>query len=358
LKENIKKDKIIVVGGYGHVGQILCKELGELYPGKVYAAGRSYKKAEEFANTTNNNVLPMQLNTEAETDISQLKEAKVIVMCLDQKNTEFVRTCLNLGIHYVDITANIDFHKKIEELKSVAVLNKATALLSVGLTPGISNLLAAKACEEMDETDSIDIAVMLGLGDKHGRAAIEWTIDNMYNNFSVLENTKRTEVISFTEGKDFDFGLDIGRKKAYRFNFSDQHSLLSTMKVPFIKTRLCFDSALSTRFFYIMKRAGFFKLLKHKAIYNGTANLISGFKMGSDKFALKVEASGRKAGINLKTEVFFSGRIEADMTARAAAAATKELYSSVYPHGVYHINELFNIDILPKQIRDKIIIKS
>jgi len=80
--------------------------------------------------------------------------------------------------------------------------------------------------------------------------------------------------------------------------------------------------------------------------------------MGSDKFALKVEASGRKAGINLKTEVFFSGRIEADMTAKAAAAVTKELYSSVYPYGVYHINEIFNIDILPKQVRDKIIIKS
>ncbi|WP_033166502.1 saccharopine dehydrogenase NADP-binding domain-containing protein [Clostridium sp. KNHs205] len=358
MKEDNLKDKIIVVGGYGHVGQILCKELGELYPGKVYAAGRSYKKAEEFTGKTNNKVFPMQLDTESAAGISQIEEAKVIVMCLDQKNTDFVRLCLNLGIHYVDITANADFHKKIEELRDMAVVNKATALLSVGLTPGISNLLAAKACEDMDESDSVDIAVMLGLGDKHGRAAIEWTIDNMYHNFSIMENGKRTEVKSFTEGKAFDFGEGLGRKKAYRFNFSDQHSLLNTLKVPFIKTRLCFDSDLSTRFFFIMKRTGIFKLLKYKRIYNGMVKLISGFKMGSDKFALKVEASGRKAGNNIKTEVFFSGRIEADMTAKAAAAVTKELYTFDYPYGIFHINELFTIDILPKQVRDKIIFKS
>lgn len=112
MKEDNLKDKIVVVGGYGHVGQILCKELGELYPGKVYAAGRSYKKAEEFTGKTNNKVFPMQLDTESAAGTSQLEEAKVIVMCLDQKNTDFVRLCLNLGIHYVDITANIDFQKR------------------------------------------------------------------------------------------------------------------------------------------------------------------------------------------------------------------------------------------------------
>lgn len=32
------KERIVVVGGYGHVGRILCEELGEKYPGLVYAA--------------------------------------------------------------------------------------------------------------------------------------------------------------------------------------------------------------------------------------------------------------------------------------------------------------------------------
>ena len=38
------KERIVVVGGYGHVGRIICEELGEKYPGLVYAAGRSLKE--------------------------------------------------------------------------------------------------------------------------------------------------------------------------------------------------------------------------------------------------------------------------------------------------------------------------
>ncbi|MCW1836819.1 hypothetical protein OLZ11_10010 [Bacillus xiamenensis] len=36
------KSKIMVIGGYGHVGQQICLQLSEQYPGQVFAAGRSY----------------------------------------------------------------------------------------------------------------------------------------------------------------------------------------------------------------------------------------------------------------------------------------------------------------------------
>lgn len=45
----MSKDRIVVVGGYGHVGATICKNLGNAYPGRVYAAGRSLEKAEAFS---------------------------------------------------------------------------------------------------------------------------------------------------------------------------------------------------------------------------------------------------------------------------------------------------------------------
>lgn len=56
------KGYIVVIGGYGHVGQTICRELGELYPGKVYAAGRSLERAEQFTRTTDERVRPLQIN--------------------------------------------------------------------------------------------------------------------------------------------------------------------------------------------------------------------------------------------------------------------------------------------------------
>ncbi len=44
-----KRGEILVIGGYGNVGRSICNALAEDYPGNVYAAGRSYKKARNFS---------------------------------------------------------------------------------------------------------------------------------------------------------------------------------------------------------------------------------------------------------------------------------------------------------------------
>ncbi|WII35209.1 hypothetical protein [Paenibacillus thiaminolyticus] len=48
------KEKIVVVGGCGHVGRTICGILGEYYPGKVYAAGCSRARAERCFEITRN----------------------------------------------------------------------------------------------------------------------------------------------------------------------------------------------------------------------------------------------------------------------------------------------------------------
>ncbi|WP_181592792.1 hypothetical protein [Paenibacillus sp. YN15] len=48
-------------------------------------------------------------------------------------------------------------------------------------------------------------------------------------------------------------------------------------------------------------------------------------RMGTKAYALKVEASGSREGIPWKTERFFHGSVEPDMTARVAAAVAAKL---------------------------------
>ena len=83
-KQTLPKENIVVVGGYGHVGQSICRRLGELYPGKVFAAGRSLNRAEQFCRTTDGKVRPMQLDVMGGFDPTILNGVKLIVMCLDQ----------------------------------------------------------------------------------------------------------------------------------------------------------------------------------------------------------------------------------------------------------------------------------
>lgn len=73
---------------------------------------------------------------------------------------------------------------------------------------------------------------MLGLGDAHGKAAIEWTIDNLRMDFATVDQGQILQHTSSTDGKSIHFGNALGEHTAYRFHFADQHILRRTLQVP------------------------------------------------------------------------------------------------------------------------------
>ncbi|MFC3799214.1 saccharopine dehydrogenase family protein [Cohnella sp. GCM10012308] len=342
------KNYIVIIGGYGHVGQTICRELGELYPGKVYAAGRSLARAEAFAHSTGGRVRPLQVELSKGFDPGFASRIKLVVMCLDQTDTAFVRYCLENNIRYVDVSANGSFLTQAEGLHAVAGANRATAVLSVGLAPGLTNLLSLSAKNTMDKLDQLDISIMLGLGDRHGKAAIEWTIDNLVTRYRVTKEGEAVEVASLTDPVTTSFGDRLGRRKAYRFNFSDQHVLPRTLGVPTVSTRLCFDSAAATGLLAWSRRMGLFRVLRVPFARNTAVRLFGAMRFGQDLYAVKVDARGKKDGQQALAEYVLQGNEEARITAKVAAAVAERVYTAELPHGVYHIEQLFQMnDILP-----------
>ncbi|RXZ82962.1 saccharopine dehydrogenase [Paenibacillaceae bacterium] len=341
--EETVKDNIIVVGGYGHVGRTLCEELGDRYPGKVYAAGRSMKRAEQLSASSGGKVKPMQLDISKPADPNMLASAKLVIMCLDQTETDFVRACLEAGTNYMDVSAQGDFLEQVERLAGVAERNGATALLSIGLAPGLTNVLAKAAYGLLDETTEIDISIMLGLGDQHGKAAIEWTVDNLNAQFPVMLNNRQSMVNSFEGGKRIDFGRSLGQKKSYRFPFSDQQTLARTLSVPSVSTRLCFDSAAATALMAGLRSSGAVRLLKTGWIRSAAVAGFGKLRLGSEQFAVKVDAWGSKSGRESRAECLLVGNNQSRMTALTAIFVADALYRKEYPNGVFHIEQLFGI---------------
>jgi len=344
------RNHIIVVGGYGHVGQMICRTLGELYPGHVIAAGRSFESADRFAQTTDGKVRPLQLDIRTVPPAELLSRVRLVIMCLDQTDTAWVDACFRKGIHYVDVSASGAFLSQVEQLHGQAAANGATAVLGVGLAPGLTNLLARYAAEQLDQTEEINIAIMLGLGDQHGKAAIAWTVEHLNSPFHVIQNDSKQAVASFTDGRTTDFGERLGRRKAYRFNFADQHSLPRTLHVPTVSTRLCFDSSFTTGLLAGMRRIGLFNLLKLSASRHFATRLFSKLKFGQALFAVKVDARGIKVrgehADEFQVECFLQGKNEADITAAVAAEVAKTVYKSTLPHGVYYSDQLFALERL------------
>ncbi|MDG0875664.1 saccharopine dehydrogenase NADP-binding domain-containing protein [Paenibacillus thiaminolyticus] len=336
------KEKIVVVGGYGHVGRTICRILGEGYPGQVYAAGRSRERAERFCQSARGKIRPLEIDIREPLTPDILNGVKLVIMCLDQIDTDFVPACFRTGTHYIDVSANGSFLCQVEQFQHEAAAHGAAALLSGGLASGLTNLLALEAQRLLGETDQIDLVIMLGLGDAHGEAAIEWMVDNLAARFEITRNGEQEEALSFTDGQIFAFGADLGCRQDCRFPFSDQMTLPRTLEVPSVATRLCLDSAMVTGLLGGASRTGAVRLLQAGRLRRRIIRSLGALRFGGHRFAVKAEARGTsRDGKPAMAECFLHGRDQSAATAKVAAASAVMLVDSFCPSGgVYQIEQL------------------
>jgi len=334
------RDKILVIGGYGNVGQTVCLELTKLYPGKIIAAGRNLEKATAFAKTLQ--VIPMELDVfhAPQTLFKKLEDVRMVVMCIDQTSIDFAKECVNLGIDYVDVTANHPFLKQIKALHETAASNHSTAVLGVGLAPGLSTLLAAHGSKLLDTLDHIDISILLGSGDTHGVAAMVWTMNKLF------DKTPK----SFS--KKIDFGKDWGKRTAVPLDFSDQWTLRETLNTECVWTRFAMDSRASTFLCSILRNCippgRLQNFLKSEKFSQWMVNQ----KKGSDVFILKVDAYGLHLGKPYTASYLLSGHREGIITGKVAAATARlVLESTNKASGVFYIDQLFSFEDILRQIQ-------
>ncbi len=339
----MKREDIIVIGGYGHVGGSISVRLAKKFPGRVVAAGRSLERAERFCLEHGGSIRPLRLSAYEQPDMTLLASAKLVVMCLDQTDTRFAEACLMAGIDYVDVSASGSFLTALELLNRMESGPLATAVLSVGLAPGLTNMLAKQAMQTLTYTKAIDISIMLGLGDEHGKAAIEWTVDSLNSEYQVDAGGQPRLVSSMTDGRVTNFGGRLGKRSAYRFPFSDQQTLPRTLGIPEAATRLCFDSRLSTRLLAALKRIGALKLLSRPRWRNLAVAAFGKLRFGTEQFAVKVEASGEVEGAHAIAGFGAAGVREAEFTASFAASVAEAIYDGgSWPEGVFHTEQLFD----------------
>jgi saccharopine dehydrogenase (NAD+, L-lysine forming) len=335
--------KILIIGGYGNVGRIIAAELGKRFPRQVIVAGRNYQKAEEVSLELGQQVIPMALDiSRISANEKLLDDVEIIIMCLDLENIEFVQRCIQRGIHYIDISATYSILSQIERLNKEAEVARATVVLSVGLAPGLTNLLTQHCQSKVPDMTFANIYILLGIGDIHGDAALQWTLKNMNGEFTIRDNGESKQVKSFADGKQTVFPDRLGKRTAYRFNFSDQHVLSQTLGLKNVSTRLCFDSAWMTSLLAFTNKTGVSRLLTLKGIEGLLVRLLKRLHFGSAEFIVKVEG-GNLPEKGALYECLLWGEVEGQVTGLVAAKVAEKLVLASYPAGVFHIEQLFTL---------------
>lgn len=337
----MKDKKILIVGGYGGVGRTIARILSDEFPQQIVVAGRSFDKASQFSVELGHSVSPMELDISSDVfPAALLDEVALVVMCVDQHETRFVEECIQRGVDYIDITASYEFLSKLEQLDAEAKTHGSTVVLSVGLAPGVTNLLASYAKSRIEGVEHIDLFILLGLGEKHGEAAVRWTVENLSKEFEICDAEGPRRVRTFHEGKTTLFPEGLGKRRAYRYGFSDQHVIPRTLSIDSASTWLCFESALVTDSFAILERLRILTLLRFRTIRNFLVSMLRSFHFGSEIFVLKAEAYRQSDVEDPAYECTIMGNGEGRATGIVTSKVASLVYKSSLSPGVFHLEEV------------------
>ncbi|MDS0301320.1 saccharopine dehydrogenase NADP-binding domain-containing protein [Halogeometricum sp. S1BR25-6] len=344
----------LIVGGYGSVGRTIAEDLATASDdaNAVIIAGRDETKANAVASEFGDNVSGIAFDLEETDSYARiLKDVDQVVMCVDQSGTAFVEACLESGADYVDVTASDEFFRQVEQLDDLARDGDATAVLSVGLAPGVTNLLAKLMADQLSSVSDIQIGVLLGLGEAFGPAASRWTLERISREFAVPTAGHSGSIRGFSNPVPVEFPR-YGQRWAYSFDFADQHVLHRTLNVP-ARTHLCFDSRGVTSAVYGLSWVGLYRPAVEAIGLDRLTDLVSTLSVGGDGFAVTVEVDGQQNSTAKTLMTAIDGREQSRVTGIVAATVALAIRDTAVPDGVHHIHEILDpepiLDVLRKQ---------
>ena len=152
--------KVLALGGCGGIGKYAVKTLVEQEVcDHIIVADRDGKRAAAFAAQMGNRVEPLTLDISNRSALEHAVAASDLVTNtigpFFRFGAEVLTICIEKRRHYVDICDDWEPTLKLLELNDRARAAGITAIVGLGVTPGISNMLAKKALLELDSAEQV-----------------------------------------------------------------------------------------------------------------------------------------------------------------------------------------------------------
>src|SRR5713101_3928801 len=164
---------IIVLGGAGAMGRIAVRTLTEYRDvDQITIADYNEQRAHEVAATFNSSKIAVKQIDVNDQDrlCSLLCGADVVLNAFEYVfNLPVLKACVKEKVHYADLGGLFHMTRKLMDMSAEVEAAGITAILGMGGTPGITNMLARAAVDKFDSVESIK--VQLGCSDATPSAA-------------------------------------------------------------------------------------------------------------------------------------------------------------------------------------------
>lgn len=224
--------KILVLGGYGAQGSVICTDLVKSPEvSEVICAGRNLEKAKRLADWLKSEKLsPLRVDASNPDELLRaIKEVDVVVnAALPMFNFYIMQAALKSGTHYQDLALGSPppFEEALSselELSGKFKDTGLTALINTGVSPGITNVVAREAADRLDHVEEIR---MRWFGSVESEENISlWSPETMWLDMKmepiVYENGELKKVPPFSGEEEYKFPEPIGSQTVVHHHHED-----------------------------------------------------------------------------------------------------------------------------------------
>ena len=233
--------------GCGEMGKVAVKDLVEYGDfDEVVVGDINLEKAENFVKKLESEKTEVSAKfvdvTDSEKLVDLMSNFDVALSCVGpfyKFALPVVKAAIEAKVNLVDICDDYDSTSKVLELDSSAKDAGITIISGLGVSPGITNLLAKAAADMLDEAKEIHMAFLLGGSDLGGVAEIAHRFHSMYGKVPTFQNGKLVEVQAFVDGREtVEFPEPFGKFEVFHIGHPEPITIPRYMKkVDYVDTK-------------------------------------------------------------------------------------------------------------------------
>ncbi|NLV16451.1 MAG: hypothetical protein GXY50_04475 [Syntrophomonadaceae bacterium] len=150
--------------------------------------------------------------------------------------TTVLKAAIENGVNYVDIVDDFDTTAELLELNDKAAAAGITALIAMGASPGVINVLARLGSEQMDQTDEINTYWVVGESSPEFTGALKHFFHVMGSKIPTFENGQMKKIWPFRNdgAQTIAFLPPLGEFKLYHIGHPEPVTL--SRFIPGVKT--------------------------------------------------------------------------------------------------------------------------
>ena len=227
-------DRVLVIGGYGRIGNSVAKDVAQHTDAEVTITSRTTQpEIEPFKS------LVLDLN-----DRSNLQQAianyDLIIHCagpFHHRDGRVLSECIDAGVNYLDVSDHRSFYQRVIQEHDRAIDAGVTAILNTGIFPGISNSMVKQGIETFDRPEKIHLSYIVGGSGGAGLTVMRTTFLGLRHKFSAWIDGKWQDRLPYTEREIIEFPAPYGKTGVYWFDVPETYTFADSFDVDTVITK-------------------------------------------------------------------------------------------------------------------------